>query len=297
MEVSAAMIQLGPPSAPARPPPAGAARSRQPLRYDPAMAVLPPARAGRGAPPGAVAGAGYMARGIRAFLATPGVWLLGLVPVLVAGLLVLGLLALLVTNLDTVAAWLTPFADAWSAGARGALREALGVALVLGALLLAVLCFATVANLVGQPFYERISDRVERGLGGSPAGVDRPWWRTLPRATAESLVLFALVLGVNVPLLLLDLLPGVGQSLVPAVQAVLSGFLLSVELLAIPLERRGLRLAARLRFAWAHRVPVTGFGLAAFLLFLVPLANVVAMPGAVIGGTLLVRRLTGAPDR
>ncbi|HEV8652140.1 MAG TPA: EI24 domain-containing protein [Actinomycetes bacterium] len=261
------------------------------------MAALPPARAGRGAPPGAVSGAGYMARGMRTFLATPAVWLLGLVPVLIAGLLVLALLALLVGNVDAVAAWLTPFADHWSPGARGALRDAVGIAVVLGALLLAVLSFATLANMIGQPFFERISDRVERDLGDPPAGIDSPWWRTLPRATVESLVLFVLILGVNLPLLLLGLTPVVGQSLVPVVQAVVSGYLLSVELLAIPLERRGLRLRARLRFAWSHRGPVTGFGVAAFLLFLVPFANVVAMPGAVIGGTLLVRRLTGARDR
>jgi CysZ protein len=261
------------------------------------MTVLPPARAGQGAPPGAVAGAGYLVRGIRTFVATPGVWLLGLVPVLLAGLLVAALLVLLVTNVEAVAAWLTPFADRWSAGTRDVLRDAVAVAVVLGALLLAVLSFATLANMIGQPFFERISDRVERDLGDEPAGIDRPWWRTLPRATFESLLLFALILCVNLPLLLLGLTPVIGQSLIPAVQVVVSGYLLSVELLAIPLERRGLHLSGRLRFAWSHRVPVIGFGVAAFLLFLVPLANVVAMPGAVIGGTLLVRRLTGVSDR
>jgi len=261
------------------------------------MAATRPARAGRGTPPGAVSGAGYMARGMRVFLATPGLWLLGLIPVLIAGLLVLALLALLVANVDAVATWFTPFADRWSAGARTALRDAVGVAVVLGALLLAVLSFATLANMIGQPFFERISDRVERDLGDPPAGIDSPWWRTLPRATVESLLLFALILCINVPLFLLALTPVVGQSLVPLIQAVISGYLLSVELLAIPLERRGLHLRGRLRFAWSHRAPVAGFGVAAFLLFLVPLANVVAMPGAVVGGTLLVRRLTGTRDR
>ncbi len=238
-----------------------------------------------------------MARGIRVFLATPGVRLLGIVPVLIAAVLVLAALALLVTRLAAVAAWLTPFADSWPQTTRTSLRDAVGVAVLLGALLLAVLAFATLANVIGQPFYERISDRVERRLGAPPPGAGGPWWRTLPRATAESAVLLALVVGANLPLVLLELVPVLGQSLVPVVQAVVSGFLLSIELLAIPLERRGLHLRARLRFAWRHRAPVTGFGVAAFLLFLVPLANVVAMPGAVVGGTLLVRRLTGAPDR
>ena len=304
------MIRLGPPATPARPVRRRCARAP---RLSPSagrvragagrfatirpMATLPPADAGQGAPPGAVSGAGYLARGVRVFLGTPGVWLLGLVPVLIAALLVLALLVLLVANLDAVTTWLTPFADRWSAGARTAFRDAVGIAVVLAAVLLAVLSFATLANMIGQPFFERISDRVERDLGDPPPGIDQPWWRTLPRATVESLVLFALILGVNLPLFVLGLTPVLGQTLVPAVQAVVSGYLLSVELLAIPLERRGLHLRGRLRFAWSHRGPVTGFGVAALLLFLVPLANVVAMPGAVVGGTLLVRRLTGARDR
>ena len=38
---------------------------------------------------------------------------------------------------------------------------------------------------------------------------------------------------------------------------------------------------------WRHRAQTLGFGITAFLLFLVPLMNVLAMPGAVVGATLL----------
>jgi CysZ protein len=91
----------------------------------------------------------------------------------------------------------------------------------------------------------------------------------------------------------LGLVPVLGQTVVPVLQAVAGGFFLAVELLAIPLERRGLHLAGRLRFVWRHRAQTLGFGITAFLLFLVPLMNVLAMPGAVVGATLLVRRLGG----
>jgi uncharacterized protein involved in cysteine biosynthesis len=77
----------------------------------------------------------------------------------------------------------------------------------------------------------------------------------------------------------LGLFPVVGQTVVPVVQALVAGFFLAVELLAIPLERRGLHLAGRLRFVWRHRAQTLGFGVTAFLLFLVPLMNVLAMPG------------------
>jgi CysZ protein len=38
---------------------------------------------------------------------------------------------------------------------------------------------------------------------------------------------------------------------------------------------------------------VLGFGVTCYLLFLIPLAAVVAMPSAVAGATLLARRLVG----
>jgi CysZ protein len=97
----------------------------------------------------------------------------------------------------------------------------------------------------------------------------------------------------SVPVFLLGVLPVVGQTVAPVAGAIVTGFFLAIELLAIPLERRGLRLAGRVQWVWRHRYVTVGFGVATFLLFLVPLMNVFAMPAAVVGGTLLVRGLTG----
>jgi CysZ protein len=247
-------------------------------------------------PIGLLGGAGYLARGIRVFTGTPGIRLLGLLPALLAAVLVLALLIVVAAVVDEAATALTPFADQWSESARTFVRTGVAFALLVSYLILAVLIYATLTNVIGQPFFERVSDRVEHRLGDPPTGADAPWWRTLPRATVESVTLFVLVVAVNVPLFLLNFVPLLGQTFVPLLQALVSGFLLSIELCAIPLQRRGLHLGERLRFAWRHRGAVTGFGVAAFLLFLVPLANVVALPGSIVGGTLLVRRLTGARD-
>jgi CysZ protein len=166
-------------------------------------------------------------------------------------------------------------------------------ALLLGSTAVLVVSFTVIAQILGQPFYERISDRIEHQLGAPPAGADAPWWRTFPRASLESALLLAMTLACTAPLLVLGLFPVFGQTVVPVLQALVAGFFLAVELLAIPLERRGLHLAGRLRFVWRHRAQTLGFGLTAFFLFLVPLMNVLAMPGAVVGATLLVRRLSG----
>jgi CysZ protein len=242
-----------------------------------------------------VAGAADVLRGIGLFLGTPGVRLLGMLPVVLAGLLVLALLGLLVVYLDELAAALTPFADRWGESGRTLVRVGAGLALLLGSTVVLVVSFTVIAQIIGQPFYERISDRIEHQLGAPPPGADAPWWRSFPRASLESALLLALTVACTAPLFVLGLFPVLGQTVVPVVQALVAGFFLAVELLAIPLQRRGLHLAGRLRFVWRHRAQTLGFGVTAFLLFLVPLMSVLAMPGAVVGATLLVRRLSGEP--
>jgi len=229
------------------------------------------------------------------FLGTPGVRLLGILPVVLAALVVVAVLGLLVVYLDELAGALTPFADRWDESTRTLVRIGAGLALLLGSLAVLVVSFTVIAQIIGQPFYERISDRIEDQLGAPPAGAGTPWWRTFPRASLESALLLGLTLATTAPLFVLGLFPVLGQTVVPVLQAVVAGFFLAVELLAIPLERRGLHLAGRLRFVWRHRAQTLGFGITAFLLFLVPLMNVLAMPGAVVGATLLVRRLRGEP--
>jgi hypothetical protein len=112
-----------------------------------------------------VAGATDVLRGIGLFLRTPGVRLLGILPVVLAGLLVLALLGLLVVYLDELAAALTPFADRWDESSRTLVRVGAGLALLLGATVVLVMSFTVIAQIIGQPFYERISDRVEHQLG------------------------------------------------------------------------------------------------------------------------------------
>ena len=241
----------------------------------------------------ALHGAGYLWRGLRTYLATRGIRLLGILPVLIVGALFWVALVLLVVFIDELATLVTPFADTWSETGRTAVRAVVGLALLVGYAGFVVVTFAALASLVGQPFYERIVERVERGLGGPPPVTMAPWWRTLPRATLETLGLLVLTLLCSLPVFLLGLLPVVGQIVGPVAGAVVSGFFLAIELLAIPLERRGLRLAQRVRWVWRHRGVTVGFGVASFLLFLVPLMNVLAMPAAVVGGTLLVRGLNG----
>ena len=89
------------------------------------------------------------------------------------------------------------------------------------------------------------------------------------------------------------LIPVVGQTVVPVIDAGVGGWFLAVEISGVPFNRRGLRLRDRRRLLGAHRALALGFGVPLFLLFLVPFAAIVVMPGAVAGATLMTRRVLG----
>ncbi len=236
-------------------------------------------------------GAGCLVRGLGAFASTPGLWVTGLLPaVLALAVLAVGLAGFFVA-LPTIAAALTPMAGGWSETDRTALRLLLEVALAVAGLWLAIISYTALTLAIGQPFYERIARRVEAAEGGAPPEVRVPWWRSVARTLRDGILLAALTAGLGLGLFLLGLVPLAGQGLLPVVGAVVTGFLLAVELTGPALERRGLPLTDRLRLLWRRRLLAIGFGVAALVLFLIPFGAVLGMPAAVAGGTLVARRL------
>jgi CysZ protein len=223
--------------------------------------------------------------------------LLGLIPAVIsAAVLVAGVVAM-VYFVDDLAVWATPFADGWADSLRDATRALAVIAIAGVSIVLSILVFTALTLLIGQPFYEAISKRVEDQLGGVPNEINVSFWRTLPRSIFDSvrLILFGAIFGVAI--FLIGLIPVAGQVAAPILGAMLGGWVLAVELTSVPFERRGLRLRDRRRALRSRRFTSLGFGVATFLCFLVPLGAVLVMPAAVAGATLLSRRLLGLPDR
>ncbi|MEU1843222.1 EI24 domain-containing protein [Micromonospora sediminicola] len=238
-------------------------------------------------------GAGLLLRGFGMYVRSPKLMLLGVVPALISGALYLALFAALLYFVDDLAAWFTPFADDWSSTWRGLLRVAAGLAVVGVAGLVGVLTFTAVTLVIGDPFYEAISERVEDRLGGTPGAVDVPFWASLRRSVADSLRLVALSALIGVPLFAAGFIPLVGQTVVPVVGALVGGWFLALELVGAPFQRRGMRLPDRRTRLRADRPTALGFGVAVFLCFLIPLGAVLVMPAAVAGAALLARRSLG----
>ncbi|CAK7284968.1 EI24 domain-containing protein [Streptomyces misionensis] len=218
-----------------------------------------------------------------------------LLPGLIALVLyAIALVALAVWGGDAVS-WATPFADHWPSPWQSLFRGFLTAVLFALGLLLAVLTFTAVTLLIGQPFYENLSERVD--ADASPEGTaprsDLALARELWISARDSVRILVRALVWGALLFALGLLPFVGQTVVPVIGFFVTGFFLTEELTAVALQRRGVELRARLALLRSRRMLVWGYGTPLGLVFLVPFVAVFLMPGAVAGATLLARELLG----
>jgi CysZ protein len=241
------------------------------------------------------AGAGLLGRGLGLVLRSPRLLGLGLLPALLCGALYAAGLIALIAFLPELSHAVSFFADDWSTAAREFFRVLGGAALLGAGVLLGVLTFTAVTLLLGDPFYEKISRRVEARYGGVPNEVEIVWWRSLRRSLVDSLRLIGLSIMFGIPLFALGFIPLIGQTVVPVLGAAVGGWLIATELTGVPFQRRGQWLRERRGVLRANRPLTLGFGVAVFLCFLIPLGAVLLMPAAVAGAALLSRRALGLP--
>lgn len=228
-------------------------------------------------------------RGLRMWVTSPGLMFLGVIPALIVGILYAAALVVLAFNLDAIATWLTPFAEEWGEPFRLGTRIAAALGVVAVTLLVVIATYTALTLAVGDPFYEKIWRRVEERLGGIRDEVEVPMWRSIRVGIADSLriVVFAALVGIT--LFVGGFIPVVGQTLVPVLGATTAGWVLAVELTGRVFEARGISPGQRRRVLKGSRALSLGFGVATYLLFLIPLGAILVMPAAVAGATLLGR--------
>jgi CysZ protein len=170
------------------------------------------------------------------------------------------------------------------------LRSALGFVLTGAALAFAVIAALFVSQIVAAPFHEALSHAVELiRCGASP---DSSTLASLIRDALRSVQLAIAKLGLYVALML----PlWIGSVLVPGAGALVAsgaGFAITIAFLALDhldwaASRHGLSVRERIGFLRTHPAALAGFGLSVWVLLFVPVLNLVLMPAAVAGGTLL----------
>lgn len=146
-----------------------------------------------------------------------------------------------------------------------------------------------VSGIIASPFHDSLSEHVERIVLGAdqvetpPLGFAAATLRSLASTVTITLA-YALLM---VPILLMNLLPGVGSVLAMVLGALVSAYFLGLEYTDPLLERRSLKMGAKFRLVRDNFWLAGSFGFATSLCMWVPLLNFVAMPLAVVGGTAL----------
>ena len=238
-----------------------------------------------------VTGMGYLARGLAHWRYAPGTMAAGWVPailvfaVFVAALVALGL---------NVGAWsiaVTPFADAWREPWRDLLRFGVAVAIFAVGVIVGIRIFTTITLIVGAWFYERIWMSVEARFGPVPdSGLG--FWRGAGVGVADAVRMLPVGVATSLLVFAAGLVPGLGGPLAVVVGALTGGRLLTLDLTGSALSARGLSLRQRMALVRGGGALSSGFGVAVYLVFLIPGFTVLLMPAAVAGASLLARRLT-----
>ncbi len=243
-------------------------------------------------------GFGYLLKGQR-WVVGHGRWFgFGLIPGLITLVLYVGALIGLAYGADDLVSWATPFADDWSAPWLGIFRGFMVFLVFALGLLLAVVTFTAVTLLIGQPFYESLSEQVDKSVSadGTAPESGLPLLRELWISARDSLRIVVRAAAWAVLLFALGFVPVLGQTVVPAIGFAVTGFFLTQELTSVALMRRRVEVREQLAMMRGRRLLIWGFGVPLAVSFLVPFVAVFLMPGAVAGATLMVRDLLGEDD-
>jgi CysZ protein len=227
----------------------------------------------------AAAGAWHVFSGLWFLLRNPGLWLLALLPaVLAAGGILIGVV-------------LGAFSIRWFEQSvlptQGSMSPVSSLLLTLafwaGAMAAGILVGLALALVLAAPVLEVLSRRVEeRQNGGAPAVGAGLRWEILEASKG-----IAYFLAAAPGVLIVSLIPLVGAPI-----ALLWGsHALALQQSDPALTRRGLSFTARRAWHKRYRAESLGFGVAGWALLLIPFANLLLLPALTVGATRLVMEL------
>jgi CysZ protein len=174
------------------------------------------------------------------------------------------------------------------------------VVYVLAILVAVLLSYAVVlltGGLIASPFNDFLSERTERVLTGieefpePEGGVVAQGLRSVVSSGSIALT-YAVIM---VPILLLNVIPGIGNAAATILGGGVSAFFLALEYTDPVLERYRFGVRDKFGMIKSHLALTGSFGLGTSLLLWIPLLNFICMPIAVIGGTSLGIALKDEP--
>lgn len=241
-------------------------------------------------PTGFLAGLGFVGRGFGFLVARPKLYVWVVAPVFLA-------IGLLWWAWRLAWSWTPWLLNAWlprpvDPGFAQNLWNSFALVGVLWAFATVAIVLLTSFGVVGAPFYDRLSMAVEHEL--RPEQPVMGWREELVAvgwSVFHSLGSGLVWVAAMVLLALVALIPVIGPVVELVGSVAVTSLFVARERLDGPMSRRRFPFARKLRVVRAELPVMFGFGLGAAALLIVPLLNVLALPVAVVGGTLLFLEL------
>lgn len=146
--------------------------------------------------------------------------------------------------------------------------------------------FTMLANLIGSPFNGLLSERVQREHAPDLAMPSLSPLVEALKAPLFELVKIGYFLILAIPPIILSFIPLL-NILAPFAWALYGAWILAVEYCDYPMGNGGIRLSEQRSRLRADPMLALGFGAGVMTLTVIPVLNLVAMPAAVIGATLI----------
>jgi CysZ protein len=193
------------------------------------------------------------------------------VPIVIGLSFVVAAMSWFATYDQTLLTWILPAApEAWY---WVVLYNIAKVLLYVAVFVLSLVSALLLMNVIASPIYEVVSVAVERDFtGGHVESLN--FWDSFKTIVTELKKVF-LILSISIVLLFI---PGFN-----VISTLVAAFLVGWDFFDYPVARRGWKLRQRLSFVGGRFWQVLGFG----VWLVIPFAQIVMMPLAVAGGTLL----------
>lgn len=229
-------------------------------------------------------GASYFFEGFKLAF-TPGIRRFVIIPFIVNLILMGSLLGFILFNLrDWVDSWLT-MVPSWLDW----LMYVIWPVIAVSSLVFLSYFFSTVANWIAAPFNGLLAEHLESILTGrTPPDeglVDN--LKDLPRVFHREWQKLTYYLPKALGLLLLMLVPVLGQTLIPLLWFIFNGWMMSIQYCDYAFDNHRVPFATMKQSLQANRGQSFRFGLTVSIFNLIPIVNLLVMPAAVCGATAL----------
>ncbi|MBS1552251.1 MAG: EI24 domain-containing protein [Bacteroidetes bacterium] len=156
-------------------------------------------------------------------------------------------------------------------------------------LLICYLAFIIFGGIISAPFNDLISKLIEEKLypGQMLPAPETGFIKEAADSIKEELKKIFFYLSFLIPVLLLNLIPMIGNTLSLISGTLFSFYYNALDYMDYPMSRRNIKFGQKLKAVNSEKTVSAGFGAVAFILTFLPVINVILNPLLVVSGTSL----------